>query len=178
MPLHVFLLHILGYLHWHVCSVMTLTACRLRANVGLRVMWTLMIIPFALNHHTLRVHCRRLNLSMSTMWIRLRSKPSESLDISTFINVNKQGCKGMHMLAGSHKCSLDCRSGPYSMQISTLKSDQVLWLVPSSSWRLCVCKPAHSGGSPLHCSAVDIHAACGPCSTRRMNLSFSKQSAF
>ena len=34
---------------------MTLTACRLQAKVGLRVMWTLMIIPFALNYHMLRV---------------------------------------------------------------------------------------------------------------------------
>ena len=34
-------------------------------------MWTLMIIPFALNYHMLRVHPRRLELSMSTTWIRL-----------------------------------------------------------------------------------------------------------
>ena len=59
---------------WHVCSVMT--ACRFRANVGLRVMWTLMIIPFVLNYHMLRVRPRRLELSMSTMWIWLCNKPN------------------------------------------------------------------------------------------------------
>ena len=44
-------------------------------SMGLRVMWTLMIIPFALNYHMLRVHPRRSKLSLSTMWIRLCNKP-------------------------------------------------------------------------------------------------------
>ena len=61
---------------------------------GLRVMWTLMIIPFALNYHKLRVHPRRLELSMSTllaMWIRLCNKPY----IHTFSTVTQtnQACK-------------------------------------------------------------------------------------
>ena len=53
-----------GYNHSHV-------KCRLCAKVGLSVMWTLMINPFALNIHMLRVHPRQVELSMTTVWIRL-----------------------------------------------------------------------------------------------------------
>jgi hypothetical protein len=43
-------------------------------------MWTLLIIPFALNYHMLRVHLGRLELPTSTLWIWLCNNPYNTID--------------------------------------------------------------------------------------------------
>ena len=95
--------------HWHICSITTLTACTLRAKVGLRVVWTLIIIPFALNHHMLRVHPRRLELSMSTMRTRLCNKPC----IHVYMNDEMKAYRTL-MLAPdfSQMSRIDCPRSP------------------------------------------------------------------
>ena len=81
--------------------------CRLRARVGLRGMWTLMIIPFALNYHMLRVHPRRLELSTSTMWIRLCNKQYIHTCTDAGRPVQGKPSPGPHCMAG-HGCRACC----------------------------------------------------------------------
>jgi hypothetical protein len=104
---------------WHSHHFCTAFCTHARTHVGLRVMWTLTIIPFALNCHMLRVHPRRLESSMSTMschvWPRLCN-----------IVTNKP-----HTHARTHvaeQCMLRARDGVQAEQDSILPDKTKPWL--------------------------------------------------